>query len=105
MTEASYETMTFYYLVGSGCVALAMAMSGKTLFETYRDRRQTKQFLLLKRRLSSAGGSQGSSRRSAGKYPVKPLRPEGDSQPLIHSSADRRNNGTFLAHLSRRLTR
>ena len=59
MTEASYETMTFYYLVGSGCVALAMAMSGKTLFETYRDRRQTKQFLLLKRRLSSAGGKPG----------------------------------------------
>ena len=28
------------------------------------------------------GGGQGSSRRSTGKYPVKPPRPEGDSQTI-----------------------
>ena len=79
MTEASYETMTFYYLVVSGCVALVMAMSGKTLFETYRDKRQPKQFLLLKRRLSSAGGKPWQFSAFGREIPRKTTAPEGES--------------------------
>ena len=52
------------------------------------DRRQAKHFYLAKQfRFLDAdclvvGESQGSSRRSVGKYPVKPPRPEGDSQTI-----------------------
>ena len=43
------------------------------------DRRQTKQFGFLDADCLVVGESQSSSRRSAGRYPVKPPRPEGDS--------------------------
>ena len=46
------------------------------------DRRQTKQFCFLDADCLVVGESQSSSRRSAGKYPVKPPRPEGDSQTI-----------------------
>ena len=52
------------------------------------DRRQAKhvylakQFCFLDADCLVVGESQGSSRRSAGKYPVKPPRPEGDSQTI-----------------------
>ena len=39
-------------------------------------------FCLLDADCLVVGESQGSSRRSAGKYPVKPSRPEGDSQTI-----------------------
>ena len=52
------------------------------------DRRQArhfhlaKQFCFLDADCLVVGESQGSSRRSVGKYPVKPPRPEGDSQTI-----------------------
>ena len=52
------------------------------------DRRQArhfylaKQFCFLEADCLVVGESQGSSRRSVGKYPVKPPRPEGDSQTI-----------------------
>ena len=46
------------------------------------DRRQTKQFCFLDADCLVVGKSQSSSRRSAGKYPVKPPRSEGDSQTI-----------------------
>ena len=52
------------------------------------DRRQashfylTKQFCFLDADCLVVGESQGISRRSVGKYPVKPPRPEGDSQTI-----------------------
>ena len=46
------------------------------------DRRQTKQFCFLDADCLVVGESQSSSRRSAGRYPVKPPRPEGDSQTI-----------------------
>ena len=46
------------------------------------DRRQTKQFCFLDADCLVVGESQSSSRRSAGRYPVKPPRPEGDCQSL-----------------------
>ena len=52
------------------------------------DRRQAKHFYLAKQfcfldsNCLVVGESQGSSRRSVGKYPVKPPRPEGDSQTI-----------------------
>ena len=52
------------------------------------DRRQArhfylaKQFYFLDADCLVMGESQGSSRRSVGKYPVKPPRPEGDSQTI-----------------------
>ena len=46
------------------------------------DRRRTKQFCFLNADCLVVGESQSSSRRSAGKYPVKPPRPEGDSQTI-----------------------
>ena len=45
-------------------------------------RRQTKQFCFLDADCLVVGKSRSSSRRSAGKYPVKPPRPEGDSQTI-----------------------
>ena len=45
-------------------------------------RRQTKQFCFLDADCLVVGESQSSSRRSAGRYPVKPPRPEGDSQTI-----------------------
>ena len=59
------------------------------------DRRQArhfylaKQFCFLDADCLVVGESQGSSRRSVGKYPVKPPRPEGDipmQEPLIFFS-------------------
>ena len=53
------------------------------------DRRQArhfylaKQFCFLDADCLVVGESQGSSRRSVGKYPVKPPRPEGDSQTML----------------------
>ena len=56
-------------------------MVGRNLFILLTgDRRQTKQFCFYIRRV--VGESQSSSRRSAGKYPVKTPRPEGDSQTI-----------------------
>ena len=49
------------------------------------DRRQTKQFCFLdflEADCLVVGESQSSSRRSAGRYPVKPPHPEGDSQTI-----------------------
>ena len=46
------------------------------------DRRQTKQFCFLDAEGLVVGESQSSYRRSAGKYHVKPPRPEGDSQTI-----------------------
>ena len=46
------------------------------------DRRQTKQFCFLDADCLVVGESQSSSRCSAGKYPVKPPHPEGDSQTI-----------------------
>ena len=46
------------------------------------DRHQTKEFCFLDADCLVVGESQSSSRRSAGKYPVKPPRPEGDSQTI-----------------------
>ena len=58
------------------------------------DRRQArhfylaKQFCFLDADCLVVGGSQGSSRRSAGKSPVKPPRPEGDSETIrVHTDA------------------
>ena len=51
------------------------------------DRRQTKQFCFLDADCLVVGERQSSSRRSAGKYPVEPPRPEGDIQKLIHTGA------------------
>ena len=49
------------------------------------DRRQTKQFCFLDADCLVVGESQSSSRRSAGRYPMKPPRPEGVTvKPLIH---------------------
>ena len=46
------------------------------------DRHQTKQFCILDADCLVVGESQGSFQHSAGKYPVKPPRPEGDSQTI-----------------------
>ena len=46
------------------------------------DIRQTKQFCFLDADCLVVGESQSSSRRSAGRYPVKPPHPEGDSHPV-----------------------
>ena len=52
------------------------------------DRRQARHFYLAKQfcfldgDCLVVGESQGSSRRSVGKYPVKPPRPEGDNQNI-----------------------
>ena len=60
----------------------------KEVFLLTGDRRQArhfylaKQFCFLDADCLVVGESQGSSRRSVGKYPVKPPRPEGDSQTI-----------------------
>ena len=47
-----------------------------------------KQFCFLDADCLVVGESQGSSRLSVGKYPVKPPPPEGDSQTiLVHTNA------------------
>ena len=46
------------------------------------DRRQTKQFCFLDADCLVVGESQSSSRRSVGRYPVKPPRPDGKSQTI-----------------------
>ena len=53
-----------------------------TIYLLTGDRRQTKQFCFLDADCLVVGESQSSSRRLARKYPVKPPRPEGDSQTI-----------------------
>ena len=50
---------------------------------TYRDRRQTKQFLLLRRRLSSGGRKPGQLSAFGREIPCVTTSPEGDSQTII----------------------
>ena len=54
------------------------------------NRRQAKQFCFQDADFLVVGESQGSSRCSDGKYPMKPPRPEGDSQTI--DTYRRRNN-------------
>ena len=70
------------YLNSLPLLELVTNLPRPSLFLLTGDRRQTKQFCFLDADCLVVGESQSNSRRSAGRYPVKPPRPEGDSQTI-----------------------